>query len=241
MNRRLALATVLCALLAAGAGCAGFGGGAIDDDRLNQSAAYEWDTNATVTYNVTGEKYHAVVDVENGTEVPVYVNSQIEGERPVSIRALKFRYPNGTVTNATGSTVDVRNNGDRVKLTAQTSGKVAYTAPTEPKRFAAPSAVNGSYEVVLPGGMRVDAFLFGRVIPGGYSTTLNEETNRVTLRWAQRDGGTLSVKYYLERDVRIFVGLAGVLGLVAIVGVVYYRRQIRVLEAQREVVDEFET
>jgi hypothetical protein len=231
MRTRLALATALCALLAVSAGCAALGGNAIDPAALNESASYEWDTDATVTYNVTGGEYQAVVNADPNTTVTVYIDTQIEGEQPVSVSALKFRYPNGTVVNA--SAVGVEDTGNRLVLTPPAAGQLAYTAPAGGKTFQAPAAVNGSYDVVLPRGMRVGAFLFGSVSPGGYETTL-DSTGRLTLHWEQLDGGEIHVRYYLQRDVELFLGLLAVLAAIAAGGIVYYRRQIRTLERARE-------
>jgi len=239
MRKRLALATLLCALLAAGAGCAALGGGgAVDRDALNQSASYDWDTNATVTYNLTGGQYRGVLNVSADETVPVYIVTEIEGERPITISGLRFRYPNGTVANA--SAVEVEETDSRVVLTPPSAGQIAYTAPAGEKTFTAPSAINGSYEVVLPDGMRVGAFLFSSVSPGGYATDTNEATNRMTVRWERLDGGLIDVRYYLERDVDLFLGLVTLLAGAAAGGVIYFRRQIRALERQRESAEDVE-
>ncbi len=239
MRTRLALATLLCALLAAGAGCAALtGGGVVDREALNQSASYDWETNATVTYNVTGTQYQGVVNVSGDSTVPVYINTEIEGEQPVPIAGLRFRYPNGTVANA--STVGVEETDSRVLLTPPADGQIAYTAPAGDKTFSAPAGVNGSYEVVLPERMRVGAFLFSSVSPGGHTAHTSEATDRTTIRWERLDGGLINVRYYFERDIDLFLGLVALLAGAAAGGVIYFRRQIRELERRRESSEELE-
>jgi len=230
MNRRLALGALLFALLAVSAGCAGFGN-TLDQSRLAQNATYDWNTTADATVNVTGGQYQAVYNVTNASTVEVYTRDTLGGDQPVDVAAVQFRYPNGTVVDAADISVTTRNK--RVVITPPADrGKLAYTAPTGEKYFELPVSVSGSYEVVLPPGMRVGNFIFGDVRPRGYAKTV--ENDRVHLRWHNLQDTTIVVRSYLGRDIYIFGGLLGGLLLLTIGGVVYYRLQIRKLQRERE-------
>jgi hypothetical protein len=229
---RLALLCACCCLLVGLAGCGGLGS-SVDEERLAQNQSYDWDTNATVTYNVTGDRYHAVVNVTGEEPIPVYRHSEVEGRQPVPIAALKFRYPNGTVVGA--DAVGVVEKSERLLLDPPAQrGQIAYSAPNPGKRFGASAGVSGSYEVILPRQIRVRAFLFGSVSPGGYERTLDAETGRVHLRWAELSETSIQVNYYLARDFDIFVALVAVGAAVAVIGVLYYRRQLHRLRVRRE-------
>jgi hypothetical protein len=232
---RLALLCGCLGLLAVLAGCGGLGS-AVDEGRLAQNQTYDWDTDATVTYNVTGDRYHAVIDVTDEEPIPVYRHGEVEGRQPVPIAALKFRYPNGTVVDS--DAVGVTEKSNRLLLDPPADrGQIAYTAPNRGKRFGAGAAVAGSYEVILPRQVRVRAFLFGSVSPGGYERTLDPDTGRVHLRWDELADTSIDVNYYLARDFDIFVGLVAVCAVVAVIGVLYYRRQLDRLQSRREEAD----
>ena len=234
MRRRLGLAVLALAALVALAGCAGLGGGGIDEERLAENATYEWSTDAAATYNVTDDEYYAIYDVENGTTLEVYRLDDLGTEQSVAMSALKFRYPNGTVVGV--EEIDVSQDGERTIVEPPAErGRLAYTAPTPPKSFRTPILVEGSHEVILPRGVRIEAFLFGSISPDGYTTTTRHD--RVHVRWAETPGSEIALRYYLERDFYIVVGLAAALVVVGALGVVYYRIQIRKLERRREQVD----
>lgn len=233
MNRRT-LSFAAVALLVVATGC--LGGGGVNEARLAQNATYDWDTDARATYNVTGDQYHAVFEVRNGTELGVYRLDDLGGRQSVSISALQFRYPNGSVVNA--SHLDVRQEGSRTVITPPADrGKIAYTGSTLPKSFKTPVLVDGSHEVVLPRNMRVGAFLLGSVSPGGYEKSVDPETDRVRVRWAETPSDTLEFQYYLQRDFYLFSGLVVALAGIAVVGVAYYRLRIRALARQRAETD----
>ncbi|WP_435358081.1 DUF5803 family protein [Haloarchaeobius sp. DFWS5] len=261
MNRRLLLGAALVVLLAASAGCTGLFGGGVSDERLDQEADYDWDevpswetTNGTdgapaqprpvnssdttdVYVNVTGESYHAVYHLDNYSEedFEMWVRG-ISNEDPLDIWALRFRYPNGTVVNGSELNVYETNYRTHVELpksaNGTTNGTIAFSASAEPKSFYLPNYMEGSYEVVLPKGMRTDFFLFGRISPGA-SQSPTIEDGRVHIQWDELDS-TISVKYYLQRDFYLFIGAVGVLGLATIVGLAYYRYRIQELTSLRE-------
>ncbi|WP_135805545.1 DUF5803 family protein [Halorussus marinus] len=236
MNRRLLLGFVTVAALAITAGCTGlFGSGEFSDDQLSQEADYDWDTSTDVTVNVTGDEYQAIYDLSNGSEVTAYQYEALGGEAPVEVAAVQFRYPNGTVVTAERLDVERRDSATVIRTPSDT-GKLAYTVSRRGKTFTMPVTAEGSYEVVLPKGMRVGHFLLSNVRPGDYTTESHTETSdgRVHLVWNDVTADTVSVRYYLARDLTIFTAVVGGAVLVALVGLAYFRLQIRELERQRE-------
>jgi len=236
MRRRWLLLVVAVAAMAATAGCTGTGG--VSDQQLAQNATYDWGANAaanaTVYVNATGGHYRAVVNVTgaNKSTLTFAQRSELGGTNPIPISAVQFRYQNGTVVNA--STIQVSQSSGAVTVTLPDErGQFAYTAPTGSRSFAVPVVLSKvSYEVVLPTSMRTDIPIVASVSPGGYERTVSGD--RVHLHWSRVTAETVSVQYYLLRDVLLFGGLLALGALIAIGGVVYYRRQIRRLERERE-------
>ena len=188
MNRRT-LALLALALVAVLAGCAGFGGG-VDQERLAQNATYDWNTSADVTITVEGDEYQAVYEIENGSEVEAFRRETLGGRSPLPVAAVQFRYPNGTVVNASGVEVEEVDNRVVIRPPAE-EGKLAYSAPADASRFGLPVTRPGSYEVVLPPDRRVELPVFADVSPGGYEVTRDAE-GRVHLRWSNLDGGSIA-------------------------------------------------
>lgn len=229
--KRRTLALLGLAALAALAGCTGFGGG-VDEQRLAADASYDWDTTADVTVTVEGGEYRAVYDVENGTTVEAFRREALGGRTPVDVAAVQFRYPNGTVVNA--SAIDVEQADSRVVVRPPADeGQLAYSAPADGSRFGLPVTVSGSYEVVLPPGRHVSNPVFGDVSPGGYDLS-TDDRNRVHLRWDRLEEGSIAVRSYLQRDLYLFAALLGALVVVSLGGLAYFRLQIRRLERRRE-------
>jgi hypothetical protein len=230
---RLKVALGVLALVAL-AGCAGTGLGgspAPSDEQLAENATYDWSHDADVTLNVTGGEYKTVADVNGSERVRLASTSGFAARNPVSISAVQFRYENGTVVGADAIDVSTRDQRTVVDLPAA-NGTFAYTGSAGTRSVNAPLDFEGSHEVVLPPGMRVSFPVFGDVSPGGYEQSV--EDNRVHLQWSSLSSATVSVDYYLVRDLYIFGGLLGALSLVAVGGVVYYRLRIRRLERERE-------
>lgn len=230
-RKRLALGVLVLAVLAVTAGCTSPFGSAVDEESLDENATYKWDSSADVYVNVSDGQYHAVFDVRRYDEEEFEIwQPGIDSRNPVSISALRFRYPNGTTVR--GSDMEVGTSGGATVVSLPDSeGKLAFTAETGDKSLVMPSYMEGSYHVVLPEGMRVSFPLFGRVSPGADTRTLSDD--RIHLRWNELSR-TLNVDWYLERDVWLFAGLVAILGVIGAVGVAYYLYQIRQLERQRE-------
>lgn len=222
----IALALVGLAVLS---GCAAFTPDP-DLDRLGEDADYTWNQSADATYDVQPDAYHAVIRVENTTEVELWRPGDLGGESPLAASAIKFRYPNGTVVGADAFDVERTRDALIIGLPAK-NGTFAYTAESGSRSVFVPVVANGTHEVVLPPGMRADVPVFSGIDPGGYETTQTE--NRVHVTWQEVPDNPIYVQYYLERDLYIFGGVVAVLALLASFGLVYFRLQIRRLERNR--------
>lgn len=230
MSRRFALLGGLVVLGLLG-GC--LGPSEIPESDLTGNASYEWDANASAAYDLSRSSYTAVYNVSNRSTLSVHDRDALGTESPIQIRLLQFRFPNGTVVNATHEnfSATLAQRETTIELPAP-RGRVGYQASRSGKQFAIPVAVAGPQEIRLPPGTRVGIPFLSQVNPGEYETTVTE--GRMTVRWANETDGTLSVHYYLQRDVVLFSLLIGIALLLGIGGSVYYLHTIRQLERQRE-------
>lgn len=225
--RRLLAVLALAGLIGL-AGC--MGGGVIDEAALAEPASYEWNTSADASVNVTDGQYHAVLSMDKQTNVSLFGPGEFGGEAPLRVQAVQYRYPNGTIVNA--SAIEVTEVGDRTVITVPTAGgHLAYTAQVRSGDLFLPVVVNGSYAVTLPPGSSVGAPIIGGATPGGYDVDRSDD--RLTLRWENPDRELITVDYYQERNLYIFAALLGVTGLFAGAGFLYFRAQIRALAARR--------
>ncbi|WP_313695023.1 DUF5803 family protein [Halorarum halobium] len=240
MRRRRVLALLALVGMLLLSGCLGFfGDDSVPAERLDQEPAgdgYAWNESVDVHVTVRADSTFQGVYRVNGSELVLYRNDGLGGRNPLDVRAVRYRYPNGTVID--GSTLaergSVRETRDEVTIrTPVAGGQVAFTAESTPKRFVVPTYVEGSYEVVLPPDRDVSVPVFGRVSPGGAETRTDAQ-DRVHVTWDEVATDTVLVQFYLERDLSLFGGLLAVFGALAIVGVAYYRRQIRELRETRE-------
>ena len=238
MNTRLLLGALLVALLATSAGCAGaFGSGEISDEKLNAPASYGWTATETDVYvNITGSEYETIYTVSNRSRIAVHRFGELGQEQPLDISAVQFRYQNGTVVtpaNASGLAVDKRNSRTVISL-PDAKGQLAYTARKGGGRSLQIPAVieGGSYEVVLPPDTRVGSSLLGTASPRGFESRMID--GRVHLTWEQVDAKSVRVRYYLARDMWIFLGIVGIVGLVGLGLIGYAYLQVRRLVRKRE-------
>lgn len=238
MNRRLLLGGLLVLALAMSAGCTGmFGSGSIDQERLNAPADYDWSAPETDVYvDVTGEQYQAIYTVSNRSSIAVYEFAEFGEERPVDVSSVQFRYRNGTVvTVANTSALSVERRDSRTVVSIPSEpGRLAYTAPTAGGgNVQIPTAIDGgSYEIVLPPRMRVGNPLLGTANPGNFESEIVDD--RLHMTWRDVSAERISVRYYLVRDMWIFLGLIGVVGLVGLGLIGYAWIQIRGLVKKRE-------
>lgn len=239
MNRRLLLGVGLLAVLVATAGCSTIlGPGEPDAEQLNRDVSYDWDETGdrNVTVNITRSEYRAIYRVENRSQIELYRQDALGTEHPLDLTGLTFQYANGTTTRVNASEDD----NFSVELTRQRAvvslpdedGKLAFSSSRNGKSWAMPTFIEGRYAVTLPESARVGVPLLGQVSPGADATTV--EDDRVTITWNDVSTRNVSVRWYLTRDLWLFGGLAGLGLLVGGAGLLYYLRQIRQLERQRE-------
>lgn len=235
MNRRLLLAVGALALLTVTAGCTGiFGSDEISQEQLegNESATYDWNTSTDVRLDITDEEYVALYDFSNRSELEIHQRETLGEEGPVDVSMVRFRYPNGTVVTLGQDRVHSQDDQTLFELPAD-NGKLAYTAPHRGKSFSTPTYVDGSYEAVLPRGMRVGTPILSQVRPNAEDKAIQD--GRTHLRWAEVSAdSSMVIRYYLERDLTIFAGIIAGALLLGLLGLAYIRLQIKELERKRE-------
>lgn len=242
LSDRGAVAVALVALVLT-SGCLGFvTGNEPRMERLNEAPdqGYAWNESADAHVTVTADaEFRAVYDLNGSDTIELYRRDGFGGRNPLDARALRYRYPNGTVIDA-GELRErgaIERTGDELVVTAPDGdGRIAFTAGSTPKRFSLPTYREGSYEVVLPPERRVDFFLFGNVVPGSgsVSDSASDSGDRTVVSWDEVTADTVLVQFYLRRDLFVFGAvLAGVV-LVGLGGLGYYRLQIRRLREQRD-------
>jgi hypothetical protein len=240
MKRRLLIVCGL-GLLVFLAGCSFGGGGEISEDELTEEAEYDWDANATAryvlldddTFSLSSPKYTAVIEVTNRTTLSVYRESTFQGDSSLGIEALQFQFTNGTIVDATHGNLTAVEGSDEtdIELPAR-NGTVAFRTTRSGKTWSTPVYVEGSHEVVLPRGTRARIPLLSEISPGGSDSTVSD--SRQTIRWDDLDDGSITVRYYLLRDLYIYGGITVIALLLGVGGSVYYLRQIRQARQKRE-------
>jgi hypothetical protein len=235
MRRRTYLAFGALALLVATAGCSTIlGPGEPDPEQVNRNVSYDWDTDANASIDIDRSEYRAVWAVDNRTTMEFYRRDALGTEGHLETQGVKFRFTNGTVTNVSAANVTYERKQTVVDLPAR-NGRIAFAASRTGKQFTTPTFVTGTYEVTLPENARVGVPILAQVQPRGYEATRGPDG--VTLRWDDVQSRSLSIRYYLARDLLIFGGMLGILVVAAAGGALYYLRQIRALERRREDVD----
>jgi hypothetical protein len=223
------LLPLVVAVLAVTAGCMGSPGPT--QEELSEDADYEWSNDANVTVTVDGDEYRAVADIDGQDSVRLSSTSAFGGRSSVSVSAVQFRYPNGTVVGAEEISVSTADSQTVVEFPAD-NGTFAFTGSAGSRSVTVPASFDGSYEVVLPEGMRVSFPVFGAVSPGGHEKTVTDD--RVHLYWDSVSGDSVNAEFYLQQDLHIFGGIVGAMVVLALLGVVYFRIRIRRLERDRE-------
>jgi len=230
-QRRLLVGVGLLAVLLGLAGCSAIlGPGEPDPEKIEQNVSYDWNTSANATINITKNEYTAVYVIDNRSHIELYQRDALGTEHPLEIEGLKFQHPNGTVTNVSTDNVDLQRKQATVTLPAE-DGKLAFRSSRTGKQFGVPTFVEGTYNVTLPPGARVGIPILAQVSPRQYETELNDD--RVTVKWDNVESRSISIRWYLARDLLLFGGLFAVMLVLGGIGAAYYLRQIRELEKRR--------
>ncbi|WP_336002564.1 DUF5803 family protein [Halorientalis halophila] len=233
MKRRRALGLVALVALVALSGCSVLGPGEPDAESLGKNVTYDWSSDANASIDVNDTRYTVVLRVEDRQHVELYQRDALGTEHPLEIEGLKFRYANGTVRNLTAEDVELTRRRANVTVAEENvTGQIAFASPHNGKSFAMPTFVKGTYEMTLPDRARVDVPILAQVSPGDYETRMTD--GRVTIAWDDVETRSLSVRWYLDRDLWLFGGLLAIALLLGGGGAIYYLRQIRALEDRRE-------
>lgn len=218
--------------LAVLAGCS-TGTQEVPTEDLTGETNYEWNHTETVHYNVTSSRYEAVHTITNRSHLEVYNYDALGSQIPLDVTALAFRFPNGTVVNATHPNLSASRGGGHTNISMPADqGTLGYTGWRNGKQFSMPVFVEGSYAVTLPRSARVGVPILSRVSPGGYEAAITDD--RVTATWSDLSGGSVTLRWYLQLDFLLF-GTIVVVGLgLAVGGTAYYVYRIRQLRRRRE-------
>lgn len=231
MRRRHLLPLALLAVVLT-AGCTG-GFGGPSEEELCADASYDMNTSAPETYTLrTNNSYEAVYHLEGNDTLELYNRNALGNDEPVDVRAVQFRADNGTIYDCEDIDVSTEDRRTVVELPAE-NGTFAYTSGSQPKRFGTRTYVAGPKELVLPPNRSVSNFVFGSVRPGGYETSRDDD-GRLHITWEEFDGETISVQYYLPRDIEIFGALFVMLAASAGLVLFYYYRVFQRLKERRE-------
>ncbi len=230
MKRREFLAAGGAVGAVAVAGCAGFGS-LTSEDGLSEETEYDWETDANATIEITDGEYQAVYTIEDQSTMRLYQSTRYGDDNPIDVRAVQFRHPDGTVVGAEEIEVEETRSEVNVTFPAE-EGQFAFTSDSQSRNFATETFSDGSYEVILPPGYRVDNFVIGNVRPGGSETEIIDDQTHI--RWEEMDASAISVRYYLERDVYLFGGLIVVASIGAAIAGAYVYRQMEELRRRRE-------
>lgn len=261
---RKALALLLLAALTASAGCSSFlGPGPVDEEALADGANYEWSESRSGYLELNEDNYTSVYRVGNRTTgdledddptIELYTRDMLGTDQPLEISAVQFRYPNGTVL-AFESTGDGANlvkrtgNGTEdvpdgllyvnktrkrtvVHLPVNNTGQVAYTTSKTGKEVSTPTFVRGNYEMVLPERAEISVPLLAQVRPS--RSGAERIDGQIHVYWDNVESPSLSVRYYLQRDLLLFAALVGGMAITGVVGTIYYAKQIRKTRRKRE-------
>ncbi|SDQ46938.1 DUF5803 family protein [Natronobacterium texcoconense] len=236
MNRRLVLASIAVVLLIGLAGCTTLFGG-ISDEELDREADYsdlqESDADVAIEIEngglISSGEFRAVYDLNETEELSLYRSSFYRDE-PLDVHSVRYWHPNGTEMTGSELEVDQSRSSTEIRV-PDGNGTLAFSGGAGTRTFQLPAYVSGSYDVTLPEGYRTSNFLFGDVNPGGYDREIVDDQERLT--WGEVDS-TISLRYYLTRDITLFTGLIVVVLVLGGAGIAYYYYQVQRLQEQRE-------
>lgn len=242
MNRRFVLAIAIVALLAVSAGCLTYvnDGGEVANETLDADPPreYDFDTDRDAAFDLsTDAQYTAVYNVSGIDELRLYEQRAYTGDQPLEFEAFRYQYPDGEVIDGS----EFRARGGEIERTPDETwirfaddmagGKVAFTAAGSPRRFTTLTYVEGSYAVTLPPGFSTDMPIVGHVSPRDHSIETVDGRDRIT--WESVTSGSVVVQSYRETDLLVFGVILVIAAIAAILGTVYFRRQLEELRAKR--------
>ncbi len=261
MTRRVLAAVALVVLLSLSGCTTFFGDEAAAPADLAANATYDFDTDRDGYLVVNQDNYTAVYDVSPRTNetIDLYTTDSLSIEQPLAIRGLQYRYadgtrfpdgtvlrytanddgnatrvyPNGTTESATTLGVSTTRKRTKIALPPE-PGQLAFTAPKDGKELAIRPPVNGSFELVLPPNTDASLPLLSQVRPPNDGRETVDD--RVHLTWQNVDESDplLVVRWYLDRDLWLFGGLAAVALAVGLLGAGYYYRQVQQAKKRRK-------
>lgn len=237
MHRRSVLAALALLAMLGLAGCLGGVGSGISERALAENTTYDWQTNATTEIELTtggffeSAEYHVVYSGNAST-----LTLSMRGfTRPhaVDIRAVKFRYANGTVVGHEAVGVSQSSRATTIRLPEE-DGKLAFSGRRRDQELHVRTFDQGSVRVILPENHTVGDLLLSDVVPRDYERRQTED-GRVALYWDSVPGDEMVlVRHYRQWHRLLFWGLVGVLGIAAMIGYFYFSRQIDRIQRVRE-------
>ena len=242
MNRRFVFAIAVVALLAVSAGCLTYvnDGGEVSNETLDADPPreYDFDTDRDAEFDLsTDAKYTAVYNVSGIDELRLYEQRAYTGDQPLEFEAFRYQYPDGEVIDGS----EFRARGGEIERTPDETwirfaddmegGKIAFTAAGSPRRFTTLTYVEGSYAVTLPPGFSTDVPIVGHVSPRDHSIETVDGRDRIT--WDSVTSGSVVVQSYRETDLLVFGVILVIAAIAAVIGTVYFRRQLEELRAKR--------
>lgn len=242
MTRRFVLALACVAILATSAGCLAYvtDGGEVSNETLDvePDGAYDFDTDRDVAVTLTvNATYRAVYNVSDRDEIRLYSETVYQGDQPMEFEAFRYQYPNGTVLNGTefraaGGEVDQTPDETFVRFTDEMEGgKMAFSGTGSPRRFTMLTYIEGSYAVTLPPEFTTEFPVVGHVSPGGYEVVEADGRNRIV--WDSVTSNSIVVQSYRDRDLTVFGAILVIALIAAVVGTLYFRRQLEELRRRR--------
>lgn len=205
----------------------------------NGSTQYTWNTSADATLTLDTDQYRSVYKLDQ-RKLTVYTHGSFGQEQSVELKAVKYRYPNGTVIaldekksfnidkSRKRTTIHVPNSNGSVAFVTEKSGR-SISVPV----FLEPGKLDGpSYEIILPPNTGVSVPFLSSIHPGGYETKSID--GRIHVTWESVESKSISARYYLNQDLLIFSSIASLLIVIGLIGAVYYLVQIRKLAQLRK-------
>ena len=230
MNRRVFVAVLVLFVLITMAGCIGpFADDGLTDEDLDAPANYTWDSPYDGDIDVDTSAYHAVYHLD-GTDTFELSRRGYYRQSPRDVEAVRYRFPNGTML--TGSEIDIEQSSTATTITVPDgNGTLAFRGAASSRQVTIPALVEGSYRVTLPEDRRVQNFFISDVSPSNDESTIVD--GRQILTWDD-NSDTIRVQYHHWRDHYLFYGFLGMLGVITLIGLAYYRRELRRIARKRE-------